>query len=199
MWIQQTVAERHSRFSTVFGKNNFADLYTKYLNAATRNHHTQTMAFHFAEGWAIEAPKLHIVYSEDDLCPCVKVLCVALNRNTSMTRYHREAPMPNKGVNVSERPTSEEYRQHVNKLSGQTVGRKRSGNQDTARGYNGEAYMLNSTINTADVRQQVFWGSKWGVLLHHLSGSTLIFRPIAGVSCVTGLRHGVTMHPRGDI
>ena len=54
--------------------------------------------------------------------------------------------------------------------------------------------------------QQVLHGYKWQVQgyngsnaaqLSHPWGSTLTFRRNAGVSWVLGLRHGVTMHPRG--
>ena len=46
-------------------------------------------------------------------------------------------------------------------------------------------------------RQQVRWGAKWRANPDHPWGSTLTFQRKAGVSCGTGLRHGVTMHPRG--
>ena len=37
--IQQTAAERHLKFSKVLGKNNPADLYTKYIDVNTINAH----------------------------------------------------------------------------------------------------------------------------------------------------------------
>ena len=54
--------------------------------------------------------------------------------------------------------------------------------------------------------QRVFWGYTWQVQGHtgsnsaqpsHPRGSTLTFQLTAGVSWALGLRHGVTMHPRG--
>ena len=69
---------------------------------------------------------------------------------------------------------------------------------------------LNSVYNdehTTDVWQQVLRGYNWSVQgsngwnaaqLNQPRGSTLTFqRTKAGVSCGTGLRHGVTMHPGG--
>ena len=52
-------------------------------------------------------------------------------------------------------------------------------------------------IYTVHDWQQVFLGSKWGGWFHYPRGSILIYQPSVGVPCGTGLRHGVTMYPRG--
>ena len=61
LWIQQTVAERQLKFSKVLGKNNPADLYTKYLDIHTINTHTKALNYHTAEGRGAEAPELHLL------------------------------------------------------------------------------------------------------------------------------------------
>ena len=68
--IQHTAAERRLTFNKMLGKDNPADLYTKYLDTATTDRHIKTMACEFTEGRAKEAPKLHVVHCDDlDLCP----------------------------------------------------------------------------------------------------------------------------------
>ena len=63
-----------------------------------------------------------------------------------------------------------------------------------------------SSQTTTNVWRQVLQGTNWQVQgtngvnsaqPDQPWGSTLTFQPRAGVSCGTGLRHGVTMHPRG--
>lgn len=77
---QQTSAEKRLQFNNVQGKHNPADLYTKHMGANTIDRHTTTMAFEFAEGSANEAPKLHVLQSnDDDMCRCAKDVCNALN------------------------------------------------------------------------------------------------------------------------
>ena len=61
LWIQQTAAERHLAFAKVLGKNNPADLYTKYLDQGTSDTHVKTVGYQFSEGRSIEAPKLHFI------------------------------------------------------------------------------------------------------------------------------------------
>ena len=60
--------------------------------------------------------------------------------------------------------------------------------------------------HTTDVWQRVLWGSEQRVQgsnglnaaqLSCLQATTLTFQLKVGVPCVIGLRHGVTMHPRG--
>ena len=61
LWIQQTAAERRLAFAKVLGKNNPADLYTKYLDLNTSDTHVKTLNYQFAEGRSSEAPKLHLI------------------------------------------------------------------------------------------------------------------------------------------
>ena len=61
LWIQQTVAERHLTFTKVLGKNNPADIFTKYLDQNTSDAHVKAMNYYFASGRAVEAPKLHML------------------------------------------------------------------------------------------------------------------------------------------
>ena len=101
LWIQQTAAEKRLRFNKVLGKNNLADLYTKHLDATTMGKHTRAMAYEFAEGRAREAPKLHLILSDDeDLCQCVKEICSALNANKSMTRNNKRSLMTCSSMNI---------------------------------------------------------------------------------------------------
>ena len=90
LWIQQTAAERQVKFGKVLGKHNPADLYAKHLDVATIDRHTATLACEFTEGRAKEAPKLHVIHSDDqDLCENVRRLCAAMNTNKSLTRRQR--------------------------------------------------------------------------------------------------------------
>ena len=50
LWIQQIAAERHFKFNTVLGKNNPADLYTKYLDSNTIDVHVKALNFYTAKG-----------------------------------------------------------------------------------------------------------------------------------------------------
>ena len=61
LWIQQTVAELQLKFSKVLGKNNPADLYTKYLDIHTINTHTRALNYHTGEGRAEEAPEVPLL------------------------------------------------------------------------------------------------------------------------------------------
>ena len=106
LWIQQTAAERQLKFSKVLGTNNPADLYTKHLDASTIEKHTRTMAYEFIEGRAKEAPKLHVLQTDDqDLCQSVREICDALNSNKSLTRRHRNQMAGSNCLCTLERPT----------------------------------------------------------------------------------------------
>ena len=61
LWIQQTAAERHLTFNKALGRENPADLFTKYLDANTSETHVKTLNYYFATGRASEAPKLHVL------------------------------------------------------------------------------------------------------------------------------------------
>ena len=41
------------------GKNNLADLFTKYVDQHTSDAHVRTMSYYFTSGRAVEAPQLH--------------------------------------------------------------------------------------------------------------------------------------------
>ena len=59
LWIQQTAAQQRLKFDKVLGKENPADMYTKYLDWASLERHTQRFHCEFASGRAAEAPQLH--------------------------------------------------------------------------------------------------------------------------------------------
>ena len=59
LWIQQTAAEKRLNFQKVLGKQNPADLFTKYLDQATSENHTNMQRYQFTNGRAEGAPKLH--------------------------------------------------------------------------------------------------------------------------------------------
>ena len=59
LWIQQVSAEKRLRFGKVLGKQNPADLFTKYLDHNTIEQHVEKLNYVFSKGRAIEAPKLH--------------------------------------------------------------------------------------------------------------------------------------------
>ena len=61
LWIQQIVAEQRLKYAKVLGKENLADLYTKFLDAATSRAHIQRLEYEFVDGRSIEAPILHYV------------------------------------------------------------------------------------------------------------------------------------------
>ena len=61
LWIQHTAAERHLTFTKVLGKNNPADIFTKYLDQNTSDAHLKTTNYYVIAGRATEAPKLHLV------------------------------------------------------------------------------------------------------------------------------------------
>ena len=52
-------AKGRLKFQKVLGRDNPADLFTKYLDERTSSHHLENLAFKFTEGRATEAPKLH--------------------------------------------------------------------------------------------------------------------------------------------
>ena len=67
LWIQEVPAKDRLKFKKVLGRDNPADLYTKYLDEKTSMHHIRTLAYNFTEGRSEEAPQLHIMSrSKDD-------------------------------------------------------------------------------------------------------------------------------------
>lgn len=67
LWIQEIVARERLKFKKVLGRDNPADLYTKFLDERTSLHHTTTLACRSPGGRAEEAPQLHVMSrSRDD-------------------------------------------------------------------------------------------------------------------------------------
>lgn len=58
-WLQETAASNRLTYFKVFGKDNPADLFTKYLNTATADHHVDNLSFKYTHGRATVALKLH--------------------------------------------------------------------------------------------------------------------------------------------
>ena len=106
LWSQQSAAERQLKFSKALGTNNPADLHTKHLDANTIEKHTKAMAYEFIEGRAKEAPKLHMLETDDqDLCQSVREICDALNTNKSLTRRRGHQMVRSDCLCMLERPT----------------------------------------------------------------------------------------------
>ena len=59
LWLQEVAAKERLKFKKVLGKDNPADLYTKYLDERTIDRHLQNLHYKHQEGRSIEAPKLH--------------------------------------------------------------------------------------------------------------------------------------------
>ena len=164
LWIQQVAAEQRLKFGKVLGADNPADLFTKYLDEKTKDHHTTNLGFQAIGGRPEDAPNLH-------------------NISISMDEYQN-------GGNC------EEWQWLKYLWRGKHNRERRAG----------ELRLLVGQNDTTHVRQRVLWGYTRQVQGSNGSnaaqpgrpqGSTLTFQHKAGVSCGTGLRHGVTMHPRG--
>ena len=61
LWIQEVAAEKRLKVGKVLGRDNPADLYTKYLDWDTIQRHCHRMSSIFDEGRAESAPKLHML------------------------------------------------------------------------------------------------------------------------------------------
>ena len=61
LWVQQVAAEKRLKYGKVLGKENPADLYTKYLDWATMGKHMNRVRYEVTTGRASEARKLHSV------------------------------------------------------------------------------------------------------------------------------------------
>ena len=66
LWIQQTAADQRMRYGKVLGKENPADLYTKYLDVATTNTHVRKLEYGYVDGRSTEAPQLHTLSQSID-------------------------------------------------------------------------------------------------------------------------------------
>ena len=58
-WVQESVAKKALKYQKVFGKENPADLYTKYLDHTTGEYHESESGFECVHGRAIAALKSH--------------------------------------------------------------------------------------------------------------------------------------------
>lgn len=61
LWVQQVVAEKRLRFAKILGKDNPADLYTKYLDNMTMDKHVAKLDCKYTGGRASTAPQLHML------------------------------------------------------------------------------------------------------------------------------------------
>ena len=61
LWIQQTAADKRLQYNKVLGKENPADLFTKFLDVATSNLHTKKLGCQFIGGRSNEAPQFHAI------------------------------------------------------------------------------------------------------------------------------------------
>ena len=59
LWIQQIAAEQQSKYLKELGRENPADLFTKYLDVATSDVHARKLKYAFIKGRSAEAPQLH--------------------------------------------------------------------------------------------------------------------------------------------
>ena len=188
LWIQQTAADQRLKYAKVLGEESPADVYTKFLDSMTSNIHLKKLEYQFTHGRSSEAPQLHeISVSIDEYrygheykhCEWVQIMINGL----SQSKHNEPRRSRNAGQYMLTRG-SEKY-SHNHQYS----------EQETK---NGECNI--------DVWHQVLWGSKPRIQgsngsnaaqLNCPQGATLTFQRKAGVSCGTGLKHGVTMHPRG--
>ena len=201
LWIQQTVADQRLKYAKVLGKDNPADLFTKFLDAATSNTHVKRLEYQFTHGRSIEAPQLQTVGQSIDECRhgheygyCDWVQ--AMINSLSMSKYKEPRRTQHGGLNNLVWSIGNVHR-----------GRR----QDNESVNSKDQCMCNSRNaecgkDTTNVWQQVLWGYTQRVQGSTGSNAaqfscpqspTLTFRHNAGVSWVNGLRHGVTMHPRG--
>ena len=188
LWIQQTAADQRLKYAQVLGEENPADLYTKFLDAMTSSIHLKQLEHQFTHGRSVEALQAHEISISIDESNC--------GRNHGHCEW---VQVMINGLSKSKygEPRQSQHGGQYNLLQGS--GRNCSSRQvSEQRAKDGGC--------TTDVRHQVLWGSKQrvqgstGLNAAQLScpqGSTLTVQLDAGVSCGTGLRHGVTMHPRG--
>ena len=95
LWIQEIVARERLKFKKVLGRDNPADLYTKFLDEKTSLHHTTTLVCRFVGGRAEEAPQLHAMSRSkddylygpnDEVCDWVKEVI----HNIEQARHQRQ-------------------------------------------------------------------------------------------------------------
>ena len=66
LWIQQAAVDQRLRYGKVLGKENPADLYTKFLDIATISTHIRKLEYGYIDGRSIEAPQLHVLSQSID-------------------------------------------------------------------------------------------------------------------------------------
>ena len=173
-WIQQTAAEIRLQYKKVFGTNNPAELFTKHLDERTSKHHIVNLGYQAAEGRAEGAPRLQAI-------------------SVSIDEYLN-------GINYSDW-------EWVHYIQGSQRTRKQ---HIEVKAFVGDVNAVSGHAAT-DVWRQVLQGytrqaqgSNGGhsAQLGRPWVSTLTFqcvpKRVIGVPCGIGLRHGVTMHPRGN-
>lgn len=68
LWIQQTAADQRLKYLKVLGRENPADLYTKFFDNATSEGHVRRFKYSFIEGRSTEVPRLHTISQSLDEC-----------------------------------------------------------------------------------------------------------------------------------
>ena len=68
LWIQEVAARDRLKFKKVLGRDNPADLHTKYLDEKICLHHTTALTYRFIEGRAEDAQQLHELSQSRDEC-----------------------------------------------------------------------------------------------------------------------------------
>ena len=63
LWVQEVAAKERLKFKKVLGKDNPADLYTKYVDENTIDHPLETLQYRHQGGRSDEASKLHMIIS----------------------------------------------------------------------------------------------------------------------------------------
>ena len=66
LWVQETAAPQRLKYEKVLGRENLADLYTKYLDTGTMDHHVRILKHKHQEGRAEEAPRFHAISQSID-------------------------------------------------------------------------------------------------------------------------------------
>ena len=208
LWIQQVSADQRLKFGKVLGTDNPADLFTKYFDEKTCIHHTRNLGYNVAQGRPEDAPQLHSIsmsmdeyYIGKNIRPWPGLQYLERRKTNGV---HYEARQGKGGeLNVVHRTkhTKQNTKERqITQDNPNVVNKRRS-----TRSLYLETYVDEHKHSTCS-RQRVLWGSRQRVQgtngsnaaqLSCPQGSTLTFQHKAGVSCGTGLRHGVTMHPRG--
>ena len=103
LWVEEVAARERLKFKKVLGKDNPADLYTKYLDEKTIDHHLDTLQYRYQEGRSCEAPKSHAIataekiYEEDkssSMCEWVNAVLNTVEeawRKKQRKRCHNQA------------------------------------------------------------------------------------------------------------